>query len=183
MNMGTFVHRFSLASTSIGGSMETVQASGSAEGTNTNSNIGGATPGLVGETVNRVSQAAGEVIEQAKSKGGSIAIAATGTAKDLLGQRIAAGGEWIGHLAESTKCAADSLQDKSPEFAGLVRQAGESIETISSELQNRSVDELARTASDFARRRPEVVFGVSAVLAFVAYRVFAGAATNTARQA
>jgi hypothetical protein len=124
MNMGTFVHRFSLASTSIGGSMETVQASGSAEGTNTNSNIGGATPGLVGETVNRVSQAAGEVIEQAKSKGGSIAIAATGTAKDLLGQRIAAGGEWIGHLAESTKCAADSLQDKSPEFAGLVRQVG-----------------------------------------------------------
>jgi len=162
--------------------METVEASGSTEGTSTNSSLGGATPGLVGEAVNRVTQAAGEMIEQAKSKGGSIATAATGTAKDLLGQRIAAGGEWIGHLAESTKCAADNLQGKSPQFAGLVRQAGESIETLSSELQNRSVDELAQTATDFARRRPEVVFGVSALLAFVAFRVFAGAATNTARQ-
>lgn len=163
--------------------METAQTFGSAEGTNTKSSIGQSTTGVVGEAVSRVSQAAGEVIEQAKSKGGSIATAAAGTAKDILGQRIAAGGEWVGYLAESTKCAADNLQDKSPEIAGLVRQAGESIETLSSELRSRSVDELAQTASDFARRRPEVVFGVSALLAFVAYRVFAGAATNTARQA
>jgi gas vesicle protein len=162
--------------------MENVQAPGTTQGSDTQSGSGGQS-GVIGDAVNRMSQAAGDVLDQAKSKGGSLASVASDTAKDLLGQRIAVGGEWIGHIAETTKSAADTLQDKSPELAGLVRQAGENIENLSNQLQHSSVDELAQTASEFARRRPEVVFGVSAVLAFVAFRVFSGGVAGATRQA
>lgn len=160
--------------------MDTFEAT-SAEGTNTGGTSTEQKQRFMDHATARLGEAAGGVIEQAKSKGASLATAAGGSAKDLLGQRIAAGGEWIGHLAESTKCAADNLEEKSPEFAGLVRQAGESIEDFSLQLQTRSVDELLQTATDFARRRPEVVFGISALFAFAAFRVLAGSAARATR--
>lgn len=160
--------------------MDTFEAT-SAEGTNTDSATSTEQKRFVDHATTRLGEAAGEVIQQAKSKGASLATAASGSAKDLLGQRIAAGGEWVGHLAESTKCAADHLEDTSPEFAGLVRQASETIEDLSLQLQTRSVDELVQTATDFARRRPEVVFGISALFAFAAFRVLAGGAARATR--
>ncbi len=179
--------------------MDTVPASGSAEGGSFEISGGerregdtsGGTAqassaqlsGVMQEALGRVGDAASDVIEQAKVKGGALANTASSSAKDLLGQRLAAGGQWIGSVAESTKQAADSFDNTTPGLAGLVRQASASIEGLASELQSRSVDELVQTAVDFARRRPDVVLGLSALFGFVAVRVLAGTSANRSGQA
>lgn len=131
---------------------------------------------IVDEATTAVVAMAGQALDQMKFSGTSLAAAAADAAKDVVGQQIASGGELIGHVADSTKSAADELEQHAPVLAGIVRQASDSIAALSSELKTRSVDELVQSTSDLARRRPELVFGVSAVLGFLAFRVLTSSA-------
>jgi hypothetical protein len=157
------------------------EAVGSAEGPSAGAGEESTRSGIMGEAMARVGGAAGEVLQQAKAKGTTLAGTAGDTAKDILAQRVSSGGEWIGHVGRSTKTAADHFEQQSPELAEMIRQAGRMIEKFASELQNRPIDDLLQTATDFARRRPEVVFGVSALVGFLAFRALSNTAASASR--
>jgi hypothetical protein len=129
---------------------------------------GRAEPASIDERLSRSAEGAargvGDAVESASSM-------ATAKAKELLQQQLAAGGNVVAHLANTTRLAGDHLHEEVPQLGALVKQAAESIDEIAKGLRERSVDEVLRTAADFGRRQPMVLFGLSAVMAFLAYRL------------
>ena len=81
---------------------------------------------------------------------------------------------------------ADSLDHSAPQLANFVRSAAERVEEFSEDMRGKSVDELMRTASDFTRRQPALVFGLASLAGFVLLRVLksnpdAGSSRNSRR--
>jgi hypothetical protein len=76
-----------------------------------------------------------------------------------------------GHVADSARCAADNLDQNAPQLADLVRGAAKNLEEFSRDLQGQTVEDLVRTASDFTRRQPAVVFGLASLAGFLLFRV------------
>jgi len=52
-----------------------------------------------------------------------------------------------------------------------MRGAAKKVEEFSRDLQGQTVDDLVRTASDFTRRQPAVVFGLASLAGFLLFRV------------
>jgi hypothetical protein len=53
------------------------------------------------------------------------------------------------------------------------------LDGLANDLHDQSVDELVRSASDFTRRQPALVFGLAAVAGFVALRtVYSASSAN-----
>ena len=124
-----------------------------------------------GEAVSKVTDAAQEAVSQAKQAASSLASEATQRTKGLLNQQVAAGADLVGHVANSAKSAADSLDRNAPQLAGLVRSAADRIEDFSRDIRGQSVDELMKAASDFTRRQPAMVFGLASVAGFFLFRL------------
>jgi hypothetical protein len=131
-----------------------------------------------GDAVSKLTDAAQQAGSQAKQAASSLASEASQKAKGLLNQQVAAGADLVGHVAESAKSAADNLSQSAPQLAELVRGAAEKVEEFSLDLRGRSVDELVRTASDFTRRQPALVFGLASLAGFFLFRVFKANPTN-----
>jgi hypothetical protein len=66
-------------------------------------------------------------------------------------------------VASAVDRAAGDLEEASPHTARLIRQAAARVEDFSSQIRDRSVDDLVVTARDFARRQPVAVFGGAVV--------------------
>ncbi|HEY4405098.1 MAG TPA: hypothetical protein VGN55_10610 [Xanthobacteraceae bacterium] len=115
-----------------------------------------------------VAQAAGQ---QAKDTATSLASEANEKAKGIIVQQIAAGSDWVGHLAEATKAAADNLTQNAPQLSGLVRDAATKVEQFSKTLKDQSIEDLYQSASNFTRRQPAVVFGSAALFGFLVFRL------------
>jgi ElaB/YqjD/DUF883 family membrane-anchored ribosome-binding protein len=99
------------------------------------------------------------------------ATAAVGTqVKGMLDQQLGKGCDLISTFAKSAKRAADDLHREAPQLAGLVRGAASRLEGVANDMQNQSVDQLMKTASDYTRRQPALVFGLAAVAGFLALR-------------
>jgi hypothetical protein len=119
----------------------------------------------------RPSEMAQEALHFAKEAASGAASSASYQVKDLLNRQVGAGADYVSHFAQSAKLAADHLDEHAPQIAGLVRGVAEQVETYSDELRDQSIDELVRTASDFTRKQPALVFGLAALAGFFAYRV------------
>jgi ElaB/YqjD/DUF883 family membrane-anchored ribosome-binding protein len=124
-----------------------------------------------GEAVSKLADAAQQAGSQARQTASSLAADANQKAKGFLNQRMAGGADLAAHVADSAKCAADNLGDKAPQLAELVRGAADKVEVFSQEIRGKSVDELLRSASDYTRRRPAVVFGLASLAGFLLFRV------------
>jgi hypothetical protein len=124
-----------------------------------------------GEAAAKVSEAAQQAGSEAKEAVSSLASEANRKAKGMLNQQVAAGADLVGHVADSAKTAADSLEQSAPQLAGLVRGAADRIEDFSRDIRGQSVDELIKAASDFTRRQPALVFGLASVAGFMLFRV------------
>jgi ElaB/YqjD/DUF883 family membrane-anchored ribosome-binding protein len=120
----------------------------------------------------KVSDVAQQAVGEAKRSASSLAAEATQRAKGALQERIVTGADLIGHMAASTRVAADSLDANAPQIAGFVREAGERMEEFSRGVRERSIDELIETSSDFARRQPAALFGAAAACGFLLFRLF-----------
>ena len=88
--------------------------------------------------------------------------------------------------SDTSAAAADSLDHSAPQLANFVRSAAERVEEFSEDMRGKSVDELMRTASDFTRRQPALVFGLASLAGFVLLRVLksnpdAGSSRNSRR--
>jgi len=119
------------------------------------------------EAVSKVADVAQETGCQAKE----VASDAQQKAKSLLNMQVNAGAELAGHVAQSARCAAADLDRNAPQLAELVRGAAERVENFSRDMRHQTVEDLVRTASDFTRRQPALVFGLASLAGFLALRV------------
>ena len=90
--------------------------------------------------------------------------------KELLDNQLGSGADIIGQLGSSAHRAAEDLELNAPQLAGLVRGVADRMEGYAEDLRDQSVDELFRSASNFTRRQPALVFGLAALAGFFALR-------------
>ena len=139
-----------------------------------------------GEAVSKLADVAQQAGTQAKEAASSLASDANDRAKGFLTQQVASGADLAGHVADSVRSAADSLDRSAPQLANFVRSAAERVEEFSDDMRGKSAEELMRTASDFTRRQPALVFGLASLAGFVLLRVLksnpdAGSSRNSRR--
>jgi ElaB/YqjD/DUF883 family membrane-anchored ribosome-binding protein len=123
------------------------------------------------EAVSKLTDVAQQAGSQAKQSATSTATDATKGAKRFLDDQIVAGADLAGHVADSVRSAADKLEPDAPQIAGLVRGAADGVERFSRDIRNQSIQDLWRTASDFSRKQPAVVFGLASFAGFLLFRV------------
>jgi ABC-type transporter Mla subunit MlaD len=135
-----------------------------------------------GAAVSSLSDAALYATDKAKQSAFDVAGTVTHQVKGLLDGQVANGAQMIGHLAKSTRRAADELDHDAPQLAGLVRGVAVQIDGVAGHMRDQTVDQLLRTASDFTRRKPALVFGLASLAGFFVLRVLksapAGASTS-----
>jgi hypothetical protein len=123
------------------------------------------------DAASKVADAAQQAGSQAKETAASLASDAAQQAKGLLNMQVTAGADLASNLAESVHCAADKLDQSSPQLAGLVRGAAERVEEFSRDIRGQTVEDVLRNASDFTRRQPALMFGLASLAGFLAFRV------------
>lgn len=92
-------------------------------------------------------------------------------ARGFAETRKQAGAERLTSIAGAIERASQDLESESPQAAGYIRDAADSMRHMSSVLRDRPVEELVSDARDFARRQPVLVFG-GALLAGLAVSRF-----------
>ena len=124
-----------------------------------------------GEAVSKFADVAQQAGSQAKQTASALASDANQKAQGFLNQQVASGANLAGHVAESARCAADNLNQTAPQLAELVRGAAQKVEEFSRDMRGQTVEDLVRTASDFTRRQPALVFGLASLAGFMLFRV------------
>src|SRR5215475_5730977 len=114
----------------------------------------------------RAEEAAGKVKQAASDTAETL----TGEVKELLNRQVGGGADMLGHVARSARRAAADLEHDSPQVAGLARSLASQVDRYADGLRDQSIDEIWRTAADFTRRQPALVFGLAALVGFFALR-------------
>jgi hypothetical protein len=122
--------------------------------------------------VDKIGDTAQQAAAEMKRAATSLAGDASSRMKGLVGDKVASGAELIGHVASSTRRAAEDLDPKAPQISGLLRDASDRFEEFSHTIRDKSVDELMETATAFARRQPAILFGAAALAGFALFRMF-----------
>jgi ElaB/YqjD/DUF883 family membrane-anchored ribosome-binding protein len=123
----------------------------------------------------RASQLAGEAANKVRDSASQTAATIGGEVKQLLDQQVSGGAAMVGHLATSAKRAADELDREAPQLAGVVRAFADRMDGYAGNLQDQTVDQLVKGASDFTRRQPALMFGLAAVAGFFVMRTLKSA--------
>jgi hypothetical protein len=131
--------------------------------------------GAATEAFTKASDAARDAGAKAKEAASDAAATMTEQVKVMLDRQIGNSANVAGHFASSARLAADDLDRESPLLAGLVRSFASKIEGYADDIQDQTVDHLARAASDFTRKQPALVFGLAAVAGFLMFRTMKSA--------
>lgn len=123
-----------------------------------------------GDALTEASRAASDVAGKASQVASDAASSITDQVKGLLDKQVGNGANMVGHLAGSAMLAADDLHRNAPQLAGLLQGVAHRLESYADDLHEQSVDELWRSASNYTRRQPAVVFGLAALVGFFALR-------------
>jgi hypothetical protein len=123
------------------------------------------------DTASKIADAARQAGNQAKQAASSLASDATKQAKGFLNMQVTAGADIMSHVVDSARIAAENLEQEAPQLAGLVRSLADRAEDFSQDLHGQTVGDLIRTASDFTRKQPALVFGLASLAGFLAFRV------------
>lgn len=126
--------------------------------------------GSAGDVFANVSDTARDAAAKAKETVSETAGAVTDHFKDLLDKQMSNHISAVGVLASSIKRAADEVEQKSPLAAGFVRSLSDRVEQFAETYEDETVEQLVRSASDFTRRQPALVFGLAAVAGFLMFR-------------
>jgi hypothetical protein len=128
-----------------------------------------------GETFSRASDTARDAgaRTQRATEGSTSSLA--DSVMGLLNQQLGAGADAAGHFASSMRLAAHDMERENPMLADLVRGLAHNVDGYADALENQTVEQLTKTASDFTRRQPALVFGLAAVAGFLAFRTFKNA--------
>jgi hypothetical protein len=123
----------------------------------------------------KASDVARDAGSKAKQAASDTAFTVTEQVKDLLDRQLGNGVTAAGRFASSIKLAADDLDRESPAMASVVRTFANKVEGYADDFQDQTVDHLARSASDFTRRQPALVFGLAALAGFFIFRTMKNA--------
>ena len=124
------------------------------------------------DAMSKIGEVAQQAAGEAKRSAVSLAAEAGARGKAMLQEQVASGVGLVGHVAASTRAAAENLDPNVPQLAGLLREAGDRMDEFSRDMRDKSVDELLQTTSEFARRQPVVLFGAAAACGFMLFRLF-----------
>jgi len=124
----------------------------------------------VTEATRNVTNMARSTGAQAKETLVDTASSAKDHVKDILDRQLEMGVEAAGRLANSARVAADDLEQYSPIMAGLVGALATKIDSYAENMQDRTVDHVLYAARDLTKRRPALVFGLTALAGFFVYR-------------
>jgi hypothetical protein len=83
-----------------------------------------------------------------------------------------AGADQLGRMAEAVHRAGDALLEELPGTAAYAEEAARSLERTAMSVRERSIDDLLRDGSEFARREPALVFAGAALAGFALSRFF-----------
>jgi len=122
--------------------------------------------------------AAERAAKQAISAAGSLSALAGEEVKRVADRQVAVGADIIQNVADAIRTAADNLDESVPQLGGLARGAADRIGDFSETIREQSITDLARTASDFARRRPAILLGAAAAAGFILYRILGAASSG-----
>jgi ElaB/YqjD/DUF883 family membrane-anchored ribosome-binding protein len=125
----------------------------------------------LGDAVSKLTEAAQQAGGDAKDAAMALASDANKKATGLLNQQFSTGADFAGNIAKAVQSAADSLDEKSPQLAGFVRGAAETVEEFSRDIRGQTVQQLMKTASDYTRKQPALVFGLASLAGFALFRV------------
>jgi hypothetical protein len=133
-----------------------------------------------GDAFFKASDMARDAAEKAKRAASDTTSGVSDSVLGVLNEQLAAGAKAGGRLANAMRLAADDLSKESPLLAGVVRTVARNVDDYASRMEDQTVDELTRTASDYTRRQPALVFGLAALAGFVAFRTFKNAQSVSA---
>ena len=131
--------------------------------------------GSSNEAFANIADTARDASTKVKETVSETASAATDHLKDLLDKQIGSHISAVGVLAGSIKRAADEIEQKSPLAAGFVRRVADRVEEFAETYEDETVEQLVRSASDFTRRQPALVFGLAAFAGFLMFRTIKSA--------
>ena len=125
-----------------------------------------------GDAFSKASDMARDAGAKAKRAASDTASGMTDSVMGLLNEQLGTGAASAGRLADAMRVAADDLSRESPLLAGVVRTFAGNVDGYADRLENQTVEQLTKTASDYTRRQPALVFGLAAVAGFFAFRTF-----------
>jgi len=135
---------------------------------------------VASNVISQASEMAKDAGAKARKAASDTASTVTDQVKELLDRQIGTGADMAGHFASSAKLAADDLSKQSPMLGGFVRNFADKVEEYANDLQDQTVEQLARTASEFTRRQPALVFGLAALAGFFIFRTMKSAPSMVA---
>ena len=114
--------------------------------------------------------------ENVKKTVGEFATGAAHSFKDAVEAHKTSGADAIASVARSARDAVEGLDKQSPQVANMVRTAANSVERVSTELRDSSLDDILRSVTSFAQRQPKLFFGCGVVAGLVLARLLRSSA-------
>ena len=127
------------------------------------------------DAFSKASDMARDAGARAKRAAADTASSMSDSVMGLLNEQVGTGAKSAGRLADAMRVAANDLSRESPLLAGVVRTFAGNVDGYADRLENQTVEQLTKTASDYTRRQPALVFGLAAVAGFFAFRTFKNA--------
>jgi gas vesicle protein len=116
------------------------------------------------------SQAVGAASEKVKSAASELQGEAVDAAQRLADSQKAQGTRFVRSVAKAIDGAADQLGNDAPNLAAHIRDAGNTLEQVARDFDQRSVADLLRSANDLARRQPMTFMAGMAIAGFMLTR-------------
>lgn len=91
-------------------------------------------------------------------------------ARDFAEAQRAAGADNVARLGRAVHGAAEQLGKDLPQAAGFIHSAADTLQSASSTLRERSIEEMVAGFSSFARRQPAAAFAGSVLAGFALAR-------------
>jgi len=129
-----------------------------------------------GEAFSKASDTAGE---KAKRAAADAASSMSGHVMGLLNDQLGVGAQSANRFASSMRVAADDLDHENPMLADLVRGFAHNVDHYADRLEDQTVEQLAKSASDLTRRQPALMFGLAALAGFFVFRTFKSASASS----
>lgn len=130
----------------------------------------GGVAGTASDALSKTRELSGQAAEAARRTAADTASNVTSHVRELLDRQVGAGASLIGHVADSARRVANDLDRDAPQLAGLMRGVADQVSHYADDMHDQTVEDLVRTASDFTRRQPALVFGLAALAGFFAFR-------------
>src|SRR5690242_3738550 len=104
------------------------------------SNILNSAAEMASNSAAKMSDAAQAAGQKAKDTASALAGQAGEHVKGVLNDQVNVGADLVGHVADSVRAAADTLEPNSPQLASMARLAASGIDGFSDRLRDRTVE-------------------------------------------